>query len=348
LEIEGLEKSKFEMMINNFVPKLRFSIANLTVFLLKTGEEVLVGGQAVFEGVMMRSPGSYSIAVRKPDHSIVIKKDYLTRPSERSKIWRCPVIRGVMTLGQAFVLGIRALKFSTDQVLIGRATQVGEAGRSPTERKTEISSWMMALNVGFAILFFIVLFKLLPLLMASQLKEYFLILDNRFLFSVVDGSIRLFIFLGYIFSISKIKDIRRIFEYHGAEHKVVFTYEAREKLSVQNARKYSTLHPRCGTSFLMVVMLTSAFIYAFIPFDSFSLKLLSRVVLIPLIAGLSYEIIRLAATRESSVLNWITLPGLWLQKVTTKEPSDDQLEIAIRALDETIILENAEGQLAVI
>lgn len=336
------------MMTNNFVSKLKLSTANVTVFLMKAGEEVLVGGQAVFEGVMMRFPGSYSIAVRKPDQSIIVKKDYLKRPSERNKIWRYPVIRGIMILGQAFVLGLRALKFSTDQVLIGRAKQSGEARQNQAQGKTEISAGMMALNVGFALFFFIVFFKLLPLLIASQLKEYFILLDNRFLFSVVDGSVRLFIFLAYIFSISKIKDIRRIFEYHGAEHKVVFTYESREKLSVQNARKYPTLHPRCGTSFLMVVMLTSTFVYAFIPFDSFSLKLLSRVVLIPLIAGLSYEIIRFATTRQNAVLNLITLPGLWLQKVTTKEPSDDQLEIAIKALHEAIILENAEGQLAVI
>src|SRR5256885_1222919 len=181
------------MMINNFVSKLKVLLANLTVFLVKAGEEVLVGGQAVFEGVMMRSPGSYSIAVRKPDQSIVVKKDYLKRPSERNRIWRYPVIRGVMTLGQAFVLGLRALKFSTDQVLVGRATQSGEPGRSQVEVKTEISPWMMALNVGFAILFFIVFFKLLPLLIASQLKEYFALLGNRFLFSVVDGSVRLFI-----------------------------------------------------------------------------------------------------------------------------------------------------------
>ena len=337
-----------KMMINNFVWKLKLLIANLTVFLTKAGEEVLVGGQAVFEGVMMRSPGSYSIAVRKPDRSIVVKKDYLKRASQRNKVWRYPVIRGVMTLGQAFVLGLRALKFSTDQVLIGRVPQSEKSGRSQAEGKTEISPWMMAFNVGFAILFFIVFFKLFPLLIASQLKEYFALLDNRFLFSVADGSVRLFIFLAYIFSISKIKDIKRIFEYHGAEHKVVFNYESREKLSIQNARKYPTLHPRCGTSFLMVVMLTSTFVYALIPFNSFSLKLLSRVVLIPLIAGLSYEIIRFAAARENSVLNLITLPGLWLQKVTTKEPSDDQLEIAIKALDEAIILENAQGKLAVI
>ncbi len=292
---------------------------------------------------MMRSPSSYSIAVRKADQSIVTKKDYLPKPAQRSKILRLPIIRGIATLGQAFTLGMRALKFSTDQVLMSRLAKSDDV-----QQKGEISPWMMALNVALAIFFFVLLFKWLPLVLASQLKDYFSTLSNRFFFSLVDGSIRLGIFLIYIFSVSRLNDIRRLFEYHGAEHKVVFTYEARQELSVENARQHSTLHPRCGTSFLMVVMLTSTFVYAFIPFDSFSLKLLSRVVLIPLIAGLSYEIIRFAAQHQHSLLNLITRPGLWLQRVTTKEPSDDQLEIAIRALDEAIFLENSEGHLAVI
>jgi uncharacterized protein YqhQ len=167
-------------------------------------------------------------------------------------------------------------------------------------------------------------------------------------FSFLDGSIRIAIFLAYILLLAKIRDVRRIFEYHGAEHKVVFTFEAHEELTVQNARKYSTLHPRCGTSFLMVVMLTSTFVYALIPFDSFSFRLLSRILLIPIVAGFSYEIIRIAARNKNFVLRGITLPGLWLQKVTTREPSDDQLEVAIRALNETLLLENVEGELAVV
>jgi len=330
-------------MIKKIIWKMELWLVKFTVFLLRAGDEVLIGGQAVFEGVMMRSPRSYSIAVRKPDQSIVTKRDYLAKVGERKRILKLPVIRGVVTLGQAFTLGVRALKFSTDEALLSRLAQLGKE-----RERTEISPWMMAANIALAIFFFVLLFKWLPLVLTSQLKQHFDFLSNQFLFSLVDGTIRLGIFLTYIFSISKLKDIRRLFEYHGAEHKVVFTYEAREDLSVQNARRHSTLHPRCGTSFLMVVMLTSTFVYAFIPFDSFSLKLLSRVILIPLIAGLSYEIIRFAAKHQNVLLNLITKPGLWLQRVTTKEPSDDQLEIAIRALDETIFLENSEAQLAVI
>lgn len=325
-------------MLNQVFWTLKLWIANLTVFLLKAGEEVLVGGQAVFEGVMMRSPRSYSIAVRKRDGTIVVKKDYLPKPSERKRIWNYPILRGISTLAQAFTLGVRALKFSTDQILGSLAG--GPEGESAAKSK-EISKSMMALNVVIALTFFIVLFKLVPLLVASWLQNQFAVFQHRLIFSLTDGIIRLGIFLVYIYLVSRIPDIRRIFEYHGAEHKVVFTYEAQEDLTVVNARKFSTFHPRCGTSFLMVVMLISALIYALIPFDSLALRLLSRILLIPIIAGISYEIIRFAALRASTVLNWLTLPGLWLQRVTTKEPDDRQLETAIRALDEALVLENS-------
>ena len=325
-------------MLNHVFWTFKLWIANLTVFLLKAGEEVLVGGQAVFEGVMMRSPRSYSIAVRKPDGTIVVKKDYLPKPSERKRIWSYPILRGIATLAQAFTLGVRALKFSTDQILGSLAS--GREGE-PAAKSKEISKSMMALNVIIALTFFIVLFKLVPLLIASWLQNQFPVFQGRLIFSLTDGIIRLGIFLVYIYLVSRIPDIRRIFEYHGAEHKVVFTYEAQEGLTVDNARKFSTFHPRCGTSFLMVVMLISALIYALIPFDSLALRLLSRILLIPLIAGISYEIIRFAALCASTVLNLMTLPGLWLQRVTTKEPDDMQLETAIRALDEALVLENS-------
>lgn len=320
-------------------------MANLTVFLLKAGEEVLVGGQAVFEGVMMRSPRSYSIAVRKPDGSIVVKKDYLPLPKGRRSFRRYPVMRGVITLAQAFTLGVRALKFSTDQILGSLAENKRDTSRVSSPK--EISTVMMAFNVVVALTFFVVLFKLFPLLAANWLQAHVAAFNDRLLFSLVDGLVRLGIFLLYIWLVSRIPDIRRIFEYHGAEHKVVFAYEARESLNVENSRKYSTFHPRCGTSFLMVVMLISAFIYALIPFDSLALKLLSRIVLIPVIAGLSYEIIRFAAQREGVILKWMTLPGLWLQRVTTKEPDDSQLEIAVTALSEALTLETARPYPAV-
>ena len=329
-------------MMTSWMWSLKLWIANLTVFLLKAGEEVLVGGQAVFEGVMMRSPKSYSIAVRKPDGTIVVKKDYLPRPSDRRALWGYPLIRGIATLGQAFTLGVRALRFSTDQVLSGLAGKENSS-KGTNAAPREVSTGMMAMNIVVALTVFVLLFKLLPLVLATWLQNYFSAIKDPLLFSLVDGVIRLGIFILYIVLVSQIRDIRRIFEYHGAEHKVVFTYEAQEGLTVDNARKHSTFHPRCGTSFLMVVMLISALVYAFIPFESLAMRLLSRIILIPVIAGISYEIIRFAALRKITVLEWITLPGLWLQRVTTKQPDDGQLEIAIRALDEALVLENARG-----
>src|SRR5262245_6642100 len=326
-------------MMNCWIWNLKLWIANLTVFLLKAGEEVLVGGQAVFEGVMMRSPKSYSVAVRKPDGTIVVKKDYLLRPADRRVFWGYPVLRGIATLAQAFTLGVRALRFSTDQIL-GSAAGC-ESNTRNTKGPKEVSTGMMAMNVVVALTVFILLFKLLPLVLASWLQNHFALMRGPLIFSLADGFIRLVIFIVYIVLVSQIRDIRRIFEYHGAEHKVVFTYEAQEGLTVDNARKHSTFHPRCGTSFLMVVMLISAVVYAFIPFQSLTMKLLSRIILIPAIAGVSYEIIRFAALRQIMVLEWITLPGLWLQRVTTKQPDDAQLEIALRALDETLLLEKA-------
>lgn len=290
---------------------------------------------------MMRSPRSYSIAVRRADGSIVVKKGYLLRPGDRKRLWSFPLFRGIATLGQAFTLGVRALKFSTDQMLEGLAHSGAKAPSFRSESRKEISPAMMAFNVVVALGFFVLLFKLLPLLGATWLQTHFSVLSGRFEFSLVDGVIRLGIFLLYIVLVSRIPDIRRIFEYHGAEHKVVFTYEAAESLTVDNARRHSTFHPRCGTSFLMVVMLISTLVYALIPFDSLALKLLSRVTLIPLIAGLSYEIIRFAALRRNVVLDWITLPGLWLQRLTTRQPDDAQLETAVRALDEALALEKA-------
>jgi len=327
-------------MMTSWAWNLKLWIANLTVFLLKAGEEVLVGGQAVFEGVMMRSPKSYSIAVRKPDGTIVVKKDYLPRPADRQALWGYPLLRGIATLGQAFTLGVRALRFSTDQVLSGLVAKE-DPSKGSAGAPREVSTGMMAMNIVVALSVFVLLFKFLPLVLATWLQDYFTVMQGPLAFSLVDGVIRLAIFILYIVLVSRIRDIRRIFEYHGAEHKVVFTYEAQEDLTVDNARKHSTFHPRCGTSFLMVVMLISAVVYAFIPFESLAMKLLSRIILIPVIAGISYEIIRFAALRKVTVLEWITLPGLWLQRVTTKQPDSAQLEIAIRALDEALVLENA-------
>ena len=302
---------------------------------LESGEETLVGGQAVIEGVMMRAPHSYCVAVRKPDGEIVTEEMAVPRMSEKYPIFKYPVFRGLGTLGQAMSLGIKALKFSANAALSEE-----EANKAKPQ---EVSPWMLTLNLVFSFAFFVFLYKFIPLLLVTELGNWYPALKGRIAFNAADGVIRMAIFVGFLILISRWKDIRRVFEYHGAEHKVVFNYEAGTPVNVENAQAFTTYHPRCGTSFLMVVMLVSIVVYTFIPFEGFALKLLSRVVLLPVIAGLSYEIIRYAARRRGSILATITAPGLWLQRITTQPPSDAQASVAICALDRAMVLEARQG-----
>ncbi|MGH9629182.1 MAG: DUF1385 domain-containing protein, partial [Bryobacteraceae bacterium] len=293
---------------------------------LETGEETLVGGQAVIEGVMMRAPHSYCIAVRKPSGDIVTEESALPRVSEKYPVFKYPVLRGVGTLGQAMWLGVKALRFSANAAL-------DESSPEAKEKPQEISSWMMTLNLLFSFAFFVFLYKFVPLYLTSLLVKVFPALQGQIAFNVTDGLIRLAIFLGFLVMISRWQDIRRVFEYHGAEHKVVFNFESGKPLTVENAQSFVTLHPRCGTSFLLVVMVLSMIVYALLPLDGFVAKLAARVALIPLIAGLSYELIRFAARRRNGLLAVMTAPGLWLQRITTQPPSNEQTAVAIQALD---------------
>ena len=301
---------------------------------LESGEETLVGGQAVMEGVMMRSPHSYCVAVRKADGQIVTEESPLPRVSEKYPVFRYPVLRGLGTLGQAMWLGMKALRFSAHVAL---------EGDGPQEKSSSVSSWMMGLNLAFSFLFFVFLYKFVPLLAATELGKHFPSMHGRLAINIADGIIRIAIFLTFLFLISRMKDIRRVFEYHGAEHKVVFNFESGQPVTVENAQRFTTFHPRCGTSFLLVVMVLAMIVYALVPVDGFVAKLAIRVALLPLIAGLSYELIRFAARRRGSFLATLTAPGLWLQRVTTKPPSDDQAEIAIHALEGAMVLEKSNG-----
>jgi uncharacterized protein YqhQ len=304
---------------------------------LESGEETLVGGQAVIEGVMMRAPHSYCVAVRKPDGEIIAEEAPVARMSEKYPLFKYPVLRGLGTLGQAMSLGIRALKFSANAALTEEEKSKGKP------QQQEISSWMLTLNLLFSFAFFVFLYKFVPLLIVTKLGDWYPALQGRVAFNAADGAIRMLIFVAFLLAISRWKDIRRVFEYHGAEHKVVFNYESGRPVTVENAQAFSTFHPRCGTSFLLVVMLVSMVVYTFVPFDGFVAKLISRVALLPLIAGLSYEVIRFAARRRGSVLALITAPGLWLQRITTQPPADDQAAVAIRALDQAMRLEQKQG-----
>lgn len=306
---------------------------------LESGEETLVGGQAVIEGVMMRAPHSYCVAVRKQNGVIVRQEMPLARVSEKHPIFKRPILRGIGTLGQAMALGFRALRFSANVSLEDSGQQV---------KSKEFSNFAMSLNLVLSMAFFIFLYKFIPLYMVTLMQKHYPVLDGRIVFNVTDGLIRMAIFVGFLYLVSRMKDIRRVFEYHGAEHKVVFNFESGRPVTVDNARRFTTFHPRCGTSFLMVVMVVSMVVYTLVPFDGFAMKLVSRIVLLPVIAGLSYELIRFAARRRESVMATLTAPGLWLQRITTRPPSDEQTEVAIVALEKAMALEEAQGGQAMI
>ncbi|HEV2115356.1 MAG TPA: DUF1385 domain-containing protein [Terriglobales bacterium] len=315
----------------------RFLVAVQLLPALESGEETLVGGQAVLEGVMMRSPHAWGIAVRKPSGEITTHTETLERLSEKHKWMGWPVVRGVITLGHAMTLGFRALKFSANAAL-------AEAPQPLEGKKIEFSGWLAAVNVAISVGFFIFMYKFLPLVAATELKKVSPVFGEQVIFNVVDGVIRIALFLLFIWGTSLWKDIRRVYEYHGAEHKTVFAFESGdEPLSIPQAQKYSTFHPRCGTSFLMTVMLISIVFYTAVPVYTFWARFAIRIALLPLIAGVSYEIIRFAAKHRGSLFALVTAPGLWLQRITTQPPADDQVECAIVALNEAMTLEAKRG-----
>ena len=315
----------------------RFLVAVQLLPALESGEETLVGGQAVLEGVMMRSPHAWAIACRKPSGQVEVHSEPLERLSEKHKWMGWPVVRGVITLGHAMGLGFRALRFSANVALDELQPE------KPKEKKLEVSGWIATVNIIFSVGFFIFMYKYLPLLATTELKKWDPALGGQIMFNLVDGLIRLILFLLFIWGVSLLKDIRRVYEYHGAEHKTVFAFENGDELNAGNVQRYSTFHPRCGTSFLMTVMLISIGFYMLIPVTTFWARFAVRIALLPVITGVSYEIIRFAAKHRGSLFALMTAPGLWLQRITTQPPSDDQAECAIVALDNAMSLEKERG-----
>jgi uncharacterized protein YqhQ len=296
-------------------------------------DDILVGGQAVIEGVMMRSPKGYSVAVRRQDGSVRVMKDALQSLGEKWKIFKAPVVRGVGVLGQALVLGVRALRFSAEEAL---TEETAKKDQEPTRKDpSQVSSWLMAGNLILAVGFNVLMFIAFPLLITRGLQTQ-IGFSSSLVFNGIDGFFRVLVFVLFLYSVSWMKDMNRVFQYHGAEHKTVYNFESRQPLNVSTAQKFSTLHPRCGTSFLLVVMIVSILVFSIAQFPTFTGKLLSRIVLLPLILGISYEIIRYSAKHPNSLLRVVTYPGLLLQKITTKPPDDTQVEIAIRALEEAL------------
>ena len=286
--------------------------------------KINIGGQAVIEGVLMRAPRSMAIAVRRPDGEIVVKRDTVIPLSERFPLVKLPLVRGAVALFTSLVIGMKALSFSANEAI------------SEGEEKAEMSPFAMGGTIAVALLFGILLFFILPLFLTKLLVPY--IGGSNIVFNLVDGFIRVVVFLIYVYSISRMSDIQRVFQYHGAEHKSIFAFEAGIALTVENVKRFSRLHPRCGTSFLLIVMLVSIVVFSLIPkLWPFYLKAGSRIVLLPVIAGLSYELLKLSAKHEKSrLVRMLIAPGLALQRLTTREPDDSQLEVAIRSLEEAL------------
>ena len=237
-------------------------------------------------------------------------------------------------------LGMKALQFSANVAI---ESMPAEPGKEPKEAPKEIPKWAMAANLILMLGSFIFLYKFLPLYLATRLEAVYPVLAGRWAFNLMDGLIRIAIFLGFLALISRMKDIRRVFEFHGAEHKVVFNFESGKPVTVANAQSFTTFHPRCGTSFLMLLMIVSMAVYPLIPFQGFLGKFLMRLALLPVITGVCYEMIRFAARRPGSFMALLTAPGMWLQRITTKPPSDDQAAVAIHALEGAMALEKEQG-----
>jgi uncharacterized protein YqhQ len=283
-----------------------------------------IGGQAVLEGVMMRSPSSWAVAVRRNDGGIAEVVRDISSPMARRRIWRLPVIRGVVALGESLAIGFRALAISANYA----AQEEGD----DSEVRTEITRGQIIFSFAIAIGFALMLFKVGPALVTSWLP-----IDDTGWFVVVEGLIRVGVFIAYIALISLLPDLRRVFQYHGAEHKAINALEAGADLEPETVQKFSLIHPRCGTAFLLWVMVIGIFVFAFVGRPHWYWLIASRILLLPVIAGLAYELIRFAGKHhDNRVLMTLLAPGLWLQRLTTREPSLDQLEVSIQALQSVL------------
>lgn len=278
-------------------------------------EKPTVGGQAVIEGVMMRGFGKVATAVREPNGNINVQVKAVSSIADRYPILKLPILRGAVSLFESLMLGMKSLSFS--------AQAAGEEDEQLSDREL-ISTIILAIALACG------LFLAIPTFAA---KFFHTLTDDPIALNLAEGFLRLLIFLAYLFAISRMKDIKRVFQYHGAEHKTIFCYEADLPLTVENVKKFPRLHPRCGTAFLLIVMLVSIFVFAFLGWPELWIRILSRIILLPIVAGLSYEIIRFSARSQNSIVKLATLPGLWLQYLTTNEPDDSMIEVAIKSLE---------------
>ena len=294
-----------------------------------------IGGQAVMEGVMMKNGDKYAVAVRKPDHEIAVEISEYTGIIKNKKIKNIPILRGVFNFIESLVLGMKTLTFSAsffeEEEKDDRKEQLSAEEQERLDKKEKKKEdAMLGGTVVLSIVLAVVIFMLLPYYISALFQK---VIQTRWVIALLEGVIRLAIFIGYVGLISMMEDIRRVYMYHGAEHKCINCIEHGMNLTVENVRKSSRLHKRCGTSFLLIVMLISIIFFMFIRVDSPLLKVVVRVLLVPVIAGVSYEFIRLAGRSDNAVVNLLSKPGLWLQRLTTKEPDDDMIEVGIASVE---------------
>ena len=290
-----------------------------------------IGGQAVMEGIMMRSGDQYSIGVRKPDGEIEVKVEPYKSWAKDSSIWKLPVFRGVASFFESLIVGIQCLMYSASFIEDEEEEDTGKPKKEKTEeQKEKEEKWLMYGTMTFSVVFSIALFIMLPYFLANFLRH---VTTSEGLIAVAEACVRMILFLGYLVLISRMKDIQRVFMYHGAEHKCINCVEHGLELNVENVMKSSREHKRCGTSFLLFVMLVSIVLFLFIRVQNPLLRLGLRILLIPVIAGISYELIRLAGRSDNFLVRIISAPGMWLQRLTTKEPDDSMIEVAIASVE---------------
>lgn len=287
-----------------------------------------IGGQAVIEGVMMRNGNDYAVAVRKPDQTIEVKKDQFIGLNARWHTKKIPIIRGVLSFIDSLVLGMSTLTYSASFFEDEEETEKDKDKDKDKDGKSD--AVFMGLTVALSVVIAVVLFMLTPFFISSLFGK---VIKSPMTLAVIEGLIRIAIFFIYIVAISQMKDIQRVFMYHGAEHKTINCIEHGAELTPENAAKYSRLHKRCGTSFLLIVMVVSIICFMFIRVDNMALKIVLRVILVPVIAGVSYEVIQWAGRSESCLVNIVSKPGLMLQKLTTREPDLEMLEVAIASIE---------------
>lgn len=295
-------------------------------------KKVSIGGQAVIEGVMMKNLNQYAIAVRKPDHEIEVKIQQYESCTSKSAFFRLPLIRGVVNFVEAMVVGVKTLTYSASFYEDEEEKKAQEKKLNTAQKlwKEHGEDVLTGLTVLFSIVLAIGLFILLPALLSNLLRTK---IESNVVIAILEGILRLIIFLLYIWGISQMKDIKRVFMYHGAEHKTINCFEAGVALTPENVQKYSRYHKRCGTSFLFWVMIISILFFMLINVESTLLRMLYRLLLVPVIAGVSYEFIRLSGKNESKIMDIMSQPGLWIQRLTTKEPDMEMLEVAIASVE---------------